>query len=90
MDNLDTLLAFALFMAFVGALPDEHERENMTFQQFSYAVFYRFLQNACINVRAVSPSASAVSRKIETQESANGSASRTIETSTSIHTEGQK
>ncbi len=77
MDNLDALLAFALFMAFVGGLPSEAERAQMTFGQFLYALFYRFLQNACINVKSVVPALGVTQRVESVSTDGHGGASKT-------------
>lgn len=76
-DSFDTLLVMIVFMAAVSALPTEEERLSMTFAQFSYAVFYRFLQNVCINVRNSNTSLGAMSRRVEsTTSDAHGNVSK--------------
>lgn len=82
MDNLDTLLFYALFMAFVGALPTEDERKAMTFGDFVYAVFTRFLHNASMNIGAVNSRLGMFSKDSSVIKDSTGTvASRVIETS---------
>ena len=72
-------------MAFVAALPTESERKAMGPKDFTYAVFYRFLQNVCINVRAVNPALGAESRKLEASTSdARGNVTHVATETTSV------
>ncbi len=85
-DTLDIILEFAVFMALVAALPSEAEREQMSGRQFTYAVFYRFLQNCCINFQRINPALGASYRKDETTKTdpQGNMEHRSVETSVAV------
>jgi hypothetical protein len=83
MDNFDTILGFVIFMAFVAAFPSEEERKAMAGSDFAYAVFYRFLNNVCINVKTLNPSFGALNLRtqVDTADGRGNATRRTTETS---------
>jgi hypothetical protein len=91
-DNFDTILVFMVFMSVVAAMPGEEERKSMTRGEFWYAVYYRFLNNLCINVKAINPSLGALSQKVDTIRSdSQGNREHSItETATVVRTQETK
>lgn len=86
LDSFDSILAMVVFMAACGALPTEDERRNMTRGEFVYAWFYRFLNNVCINVRAMPgvPQLGIRERKESTTSDARGNVARTASETTAV------
>ena len=64
MDSFDVILAVVLFMCLVAALPSPEEIVGLKPWIVPYVVFYRFLQQICINARAL-PGVGGIVQQVE-------------------------